>query len=397
MNSFYKDGEILFFDQEFVRNNYPAKYALFRLIQYIYCINAKAESILPSKYFKDRYGFSDELWNVFLNEETKFQREIHMMQQYDALFNAAEIDRQRILKNEYILMGESKDYISSAALQSEIAEKPHEKKYHTGYLQGSFDLFHVGHLNMIKRASMLCDYLIVGIVSDEIQKETKGELPFIPYEERAAVVAAVKGVDRVVKVDRTIFDKLDAVQVLHFDVSFAGSDHAAEAEELKKQLAPFGATVEIFPYTQSTNSTKIRGLINGKSNAPKAYEPTEKMKKIWQVELSILDEIDKICKKHGLQYFLVHGTLLGAVRHKGFIPWDDDLDISMPRKDYDNFVKFAARELPDHLGLCLPGRNGDSFCSTTRIRDSRTSAIEQHDLDHAGNLGIWVYILPMDY
>ncbi|MCR4908579.1 MAG: adenylyltransferase/cytidyltransferase family protein [Lachnospiraceae bacterium] len=266
MNSFYGEEGLEFFDQEFVRKNYPFKYALYRLLFYLYYSNPRPE-VLPLEHFKEKYGISDRLWEAFFIEEGRFQREIHNKEVYSDLFDRLIVSRQRVLQNEYILMGESASYISSRAIKEEEAEAPSsDKPWHVGYLQGSFDLFHIGHLNMIRRAKQYCDYLIVGIVSDEIQEKTKGAKPFIPYEERAEVAAAVKGVDRVVKVTDEIFDKVDAVKVLHFDVAFMGSDHTEYAEVLKKQLEPYGATAFVFPYTKSTNSTKIRGLINNALN-----------------------------------------------------------------------------------------------------------------------------------
>ena len=85
----------------------------------------------------------------------------------------------------------------------------------------------------------------------------------------------------------------------------------------------------------------------GKITSVNDYKISDKMRKIWQVELAMLDKVDTICKKHDIQYFLLNGTLLGAVRHKGFIPWDDDLDIGMLRKDYDRFMEIAQRELEE--------------------------------------------------
>lgn len=82
---------------------------------------------------------------------------------------------------------------------------------------------------------------------------------------------------------------------------------------------------------------------------------TNVLEKLHQVQLEMLDEFDGLCKKHGLSYWLDSGSALGAVRHKGFIPWDDDVDIGMMREDYDKFVAIAKKELPsnyvvqDHL------------------------------------------------
>ena len=75
------------------------------------------------------------------------------------------------------------------------------------------------------------------------------------------------------------------------------------------------------------------------------------MKRAWAAELEILVEIDKICEKHKLRYFIDYGNLLGAIRHKGFIPWDDDIDIMMMRKDYEIFAEVADAELPEELSF----------------------------------------------
>lgn len=127
------------------------------------------------------------------------------------------------------------------------------------------------------------------------------------------------------------------------------------------------------------------------------YKIPDKMKKIWKVELDMLDAVDGICKKHGLSYFFVHGSLLGAVRHQGFIPWDDDLDIAMPRKDYDRFLEIAEKELPENLSIHTPATEKDMFWGGyARIRNGQTTGIETKNLGHSGNLGIWIDILPLD-
>lgn len=70
------------------------------------------------------------------------------------------------------------------------------------------------------------------------------------------------------------------------------------------------------------------------------------MKKTWAAQMEVLAEVDRVCKKNNIQYFADWGTLLGAVRHKGFVPWDDDMDITMKRKDYNHFCNIAEKEMP---------------------------------------------------
>lgn len=127
------------------------------------------------------------------------------------------------------------------------------------------------------------------------------------------------------------------------------------------------------------------------------YEVSDKMKRIWKTELAILDEIEMICKKYNITYYFVHGSLLGAVRHNGFIPWDDDLDIAMKRPDYDKFLDVAAKELNPRYIIQEPGScNTMYWGGFSRIRDTQTTAIESRDVCREGVQGIWVDILPLD-
>lgn len=131
------------------------------------------------------------------------------------------------------------------------------KKYKSGYVQGTFDLFHVGHLNLFKRAKERCDYLIAGVVSDELNEAYKGAKPYVPYEERAALVGACKYVDEVIRVDVGRDDKIKIWEEHPFDCHFCGDDHG-NWDNLIKALHERGSEVEFFPYTESTSSTRLR-------------------------------------------------------------------------------------------------------------------------------------------
>lgn len=140
-----------------------------------------------------------------------------------------------------------------------------KKRFHKGYISGVFDLFHKGHLNLIKRAKEQCDYLIVGVVTDEGVEKYKKVRPYIPFEERLEIVAACRYVDEAVAIPYEARGIEAAYQKFRFDCQFCGSDYEKDPafRRGKKYLEEHGAELVIFPYTEGTSSTKIKGLIDG--------------------------------------------------------------------------------------------------------------------------------------
>ncbi len=130
-----------------------------------------------------------------------------------------------------------------------------------GYASGVFDLFHVGHLNLLRSASQHCDRLIVGVASDEYVQEFKGIAPVVPCEERVEIVSHLRFVDEVI-VDRSV-DKTRAWRERPFDVIFKGDDWrgSPKGDRLEAEMATVGARVEYFPYTLHTSSTRLRSYI----------------------------------------------------------------------------------------------------------------------------------------
>lgn len=141
----------------------------------------------------------------------------------------------------------------------------HEGKV-VGFAPGVFDVFHMGHLNILLRAKEHCDYLIVGVVTDERVEAVKGKTPMMPLDERRELVAALDLVDEVV-VDDSV-DKAEMWEKLHFDVIFKGDDWRGtpKGDQLEAGMTAVGAKVVYFPYTQHVSSTRLRDLIN-KANA----------------------------------------------------------------------------------------------------------------------------------
>lgn len=148
-------------------------------------------------------------------------------------------------------------------------EKADKKPYHIGYIAGVFDLFHVGHLNVLRRAKEQCDYLIVGVVSDEGVINSKKTTPYVGFSERIDIVRSCKYVDEAVEIPVECNDTDEAYRRYQFDVQFSGSDYADDPAWLAKQeyLRKHGADLVFFPYTQSTSSTKLKAVIS--ENIPK--------------------------------------------------------------------------------------------------------------------------------
>ena len=136
------------------------------------------------------------------------------------------------------------------------------------------------------------------------------------------------------------------------------------------------------------------------------FEVSEKRKRVWAKELEILFDFDRVCKKYGLKYRLNGGTLLGAVRHGGFIPWDDDLDVDMTREDYEIArrimpeeleASFEWQDLSTNLSMCTYDQiTVNHRLPFAKIRNRYTTAIENPPMPSVINQGIWIDIFPLD-
>ena len=122
---------------------------------------------------------------------------------------------------------------------------------------------------------------------------------------------------------------------------------------------------------------------------------TQERKKIWAITLDLLFKFDEVCHRHNLKYFMAFGSLLGAIRHNGFIPWDDDIDVVMPRADYE-MLKLLNREFEAPYFLQYPGEDGGYFFSFAKLRNSNTSGISWAFRDETFNQGMFLDIFPID-
>ncbi len=139
------------------------------------------------------------------------------------------------------------------------------KKYKVGYTCGVFDLFHVGHLNLLERCKEQCDYLIVGVCDDKYVTDIKKKQPVYSEAERVRILAALKAVDKaqLVTIEETD-DKMLAWNKFHFDVLFSGDDWKGSERYMKteKQFAQVGVSIEYLPYTQGVSTTQIKDKLS---------------------------------------------------------------------------------------------------------------------------------------
>lgn len=139
------------------------------------------------------------------------------------------------------------------------------KKYKVGYTCGVFDLFHVGHLNLLERCKEQCDYLIVGMCDDEYVRKIKNAEPVIEEEDRLRILNALKCVDKAEKVDISITnDKMLAWEQFGFDVLFSGDDWKGTERYLKteEQFKEIGVSIEYLPYTKGISTSGIKVKMN---------------------------------------------------------------------------------------------------------------------------------------
>ncbi len=133
-----------------------------------------------------------------------------------------------------------------------------EKKYKVGYTQGVYDMFHIGHLNILNNAKAYCEHLIVGVNSDALVESYKHKKPVICQEERKTIISNIKAVDECFVADT--LDKVELFEKLHFDAIFIGDDWKGNPrwEKTKEDLAALGADVVFLPHTEGVTSTILR-------------------------------------------------------------------------------------------------------------------------------------------
>ena len=370
LNCFLVDGEFVFYDQEFVLENIPARTIMQRSIDLLYLGDGNLEQVYPREQLYERYGiqeyaafyrkFTEEFLNGLRHDKLlashyrERRRDIGVVNSNRQRMNYSENEYQRLFRDifrntegrklylfgsgqftkrflsrfgqdyeiagildnnsgkwgeemdgitiqspevlrtlepweykviiciknyvpvlkqlqamgvkEYGIFDRNLEYPRTAKIVASVETKEAPKPYHIGYVAGVFDMFHMGHLNLLRRAKEQCDYLIVGVVSDEAVRRDKKTNPVIPFEERREIVQACRYVDEAVEIPADFGDTDEAYRRYQFDAQFSGSDYADDPvwQAKKTYLQQRGSDLVFFPYTESTSSTKLKDMISKK-------------------------------------------------------------------------------------------------------------------------------------
>lgn len=260
LNCLWVDDDFMFIDQEFYINNLSANVIIWRAIKILYLSYPDISDYVLEKDLLARYGINDSLareYNLFSNDYLDKLRNKDILNNF---YKKHTISLKKIEENIYKTSDtKMMDLINKI-------EKSSHKKYNIGYVAGVFDLFHIGHLNILKRAKEMCNHLIVGVVSDRGVTEYKKVELFIPFEERIEIVRSCKYVDEAHEIPFEHPTTIDAFNMYHFDVQFSGNDYINDPGWLymKDFLEKNGSEMVFLPYTKDTSSTKIKELINRK-------------------------------------------------------------------------------------------------------------------------------------
>lgn len=372
LNCFWINEKMVFFDQEFKVLNCPAKYVLFRALRYTDLSLQAAGKEFDLDYFKEKYHLND-IWGYFLEEEDQFIYQNRNRRLYNKFYEWTTLEPEIIQKN----------------IQKLIHGNIKEKGTFEGFDAVNVDAF-FSH-EFYEREKDACGYWRwVNAGKAEINLEYKGEDAKeceIEFEIILPVPEDKKELD--IYIDGALWGRVVVPAKVVIPITFMKDKNTALT--LKGNLNEMR-----FPGDSRSFYFQFRNYIIQK-------EPeyvNAQIKEVREIQLGLLERLKKICEQYHLQYFAIYGTLLGAVRNQGYLPWDDDIDIVMPRTDYNRLLELEANEHIFGEPFFVQNHNTDSgifFGGYSKLRDCNTTGISKSGYRKGCNNGIWIDLFPLDY
>lgn len=364
LNIFWVEGEFLFFDQEFCCENYPARYILFRALRYTALAFADHGLAFDLANYRQRYHLT-ALWDIFLQEEDRFIIRNRNRAANSAFYRLTELSPETLHRNvERLQHGVTEDFSSREAWENDTVEVGFSQAFYGRETDGT-NTWYWCHEDLARL-----------VVLPRAGSPRRGELEF-----------------EILMADEHDHCKLDVqINGAHWGSFFTPIritlPLACEPDQrieitLSGHFAP-----RTFPGDSRTFRFQFR---NHRFRAEPAYADPRTCQ-IRTQQLALLSALQEVCRAHRLRYFAFYGTLLGAVRHGGYVPWDDDVDIVMPRRDYNALLALVreGKALPHCFWQNMHTDSHVFFGAYSRL--CNRPPVREKLTDEA----VWLDILPLD-
>lgn len=356
-NCFYDQGEFIFYDQEFVRYNYPAKYILFRIIWYSYSFISDLESIIPMETAKERYGLT-VVWDELYQEEERFIQQNRNQKGFGIFYSWVGVDRGIVQRNSSRLM-EPTGEIQAVDL-GEMPQNEEDEKCYVS--KGAYDL----ESNETDRWNWVYKNQAEITVRNPADRNATYKITFgiapAPEQDNRLVWISYCGREELYEAPDDIEISLTMEEGEEYIIKLRSEGDIVSLAEDPRFFAFSVLNLQMEECQETSN---------------------EELKRIQDVEFSLLKDIKEVCERHSINFVLFYGTLLGAVRHKGFIPWDDDADVALLREDYDRLLPILRRELSRTHIISSQEDGGEFYGGYAKMCSKGTPQI-------------WIDLLPLD-
>lgn len=375
-NCFYDGKEMAFFDQEFCVKNYPAKYVVFRMLRYVDLTMKNAGLEFELEKFKVRYGLK-KIWNYCLSEEDKFifkNRNHKMLDHFYGWISLSDEDiHKNILRLQRKAIDESgqqgKADSENTSVEGAVIKFPSMFYAHEEDGCGYWRWCNAGQSELV----------IENNNDKTIRTEFEFEIVFPNEKERRTIE---------IYVNDSYWAEIMAPARICIPIEIGGMSDVRIRLRGNLKEYHFDGDARTFFYQIRNYSLRTE---------PEYVDDT--IKKVRSIQIRLLKAVDTVCSKHGLQYFAIYGTLLGTIRNAGYVPWDDDIDIAMPRCDYERFLHIVQTEKEIDPSIFLQNMYTDNdifFGGYSKLRYSESTGIFKRDYKHRCNQGVWIDIFPLD-